>query len=597
MEEKFKERIDQYKVLWEYENKIYSRIANLRLIVLLASLYMTYLLVKMQGHLMVFAVAIVFYGSFIYLVYRHQKIKEKLDYYESMKLINEKYVKRMNEEWHSFPDTGEELLDEAHPYALDLDILGERSLFQKINTTHTWYGRKKLASVLLAPDFTEEAIVERQKAIKELMQDLDFCQKVEGATAKRKKAMNNPEKLLNYAKAEGDFLKGKGWRRVATILPWVIIALWAVGYVAHIHLLITGTLILMFISYGFQFFHAPRIGEVKGMLGTIIYELNEYVYILEVLKEKEFISPYLKELSNVLFKDQVNALDALKKLEKISSKANVTTQPIVAIPLDAILLWDLKIIFALEDWRKTYGQQVEHYLETIGEIESLISLSVLGHVEEKVSFPLVEAEGRFIIGKQVGHPLIKQTVRVCNDVNMDQEIFVITGSNMSGKTTFLRTIGINLVLAYAGAPVLADQLACSMMKIYTSMRIRDDLTHGISTFYAELTRIKQIIEAAKEYTQMLFLIDEIFRGTNSNDRIIGATSVVKALDSLGTIGAITTHDMELCQLNDTIDVTNYHFSETYTEDTIQFDYSIKAGPSTTTNAKYLMKMVGIELIQ
>lgn len=597
MEEKFKERIDQYKVLWEYENKIYSRIANLRLIVLLASLYMTYLLVKMQGHLMVFAVAIVFYSSFIYLVYRHQKIKEKLDYYESMKLINEKYVKRMNEEWHSFPDTGEELLDEAHPYALDLDILGERSLFQKINTTHTWYGRKKLASVLLAPDFTEEAIVERQKAIKELMQDLDFCQKVEGATAKRKKAMNNPEKLLNYAKAEGDFLKGKGWRRVATILPWVIIALWAVGYVAHIHLFITGTLILMFISYGFQFFHAPRIGEVKGMLGTIIYELNEYVYILEVLKEKEFISPYLKELSNVLFKDQVNALDALKKLEKISSKANVTTQPIVAIPLDAILLWDLKIVFALEDWRKTYGQQVEHYLETIGEIESLISLSVLGHVEEKVSFPLVEAEGRFITGKQVGHPLIKQTVRVCNDVNMDQEIFVITGSNMSGKTTFLRTIGINLVLAYAGAPVLADQLACSMMKIYTSMRIRDDLTHGISTFYAELTRIKQIIEAAKEYTQMLFLIDEIFRGTNSNDRIIGATSVVKALDSLGTIGAITTHDMELCQLNDTIDVINYHFSETYQEDTIQFDYSIKAGPSTTTNAKYLMKMVGIELIQ
>ena len=597
MEEKFKERIDQYKVLWEYENKIYSRIANLRLIVLLASLYMTYLLVKMQGHLMVFAVDIVFYSSFIYLVYRHQKIKEKLDYYESMKLINEKYVKRMNEEWHSFPDTGEELLDEAHPYALDLDILGERSLFQKINTTHTWYGRKKLASVLLAPDFTEEAIVERQKAIKELMQDLDFCQKVEGATAKRKKAMNNPEKLLNYAKAEGDFLKGKGWRRVATILPWVIIALLAVGYVAHIHLLITGTLILMFISYGFQFFHAPRIGEVKGMLGTIIYELNEYVYILEVLKEKEFISPYLKELSNVLFKDQVNALDALKKLEKISSKANVTTQPIVAIPLDAILLWDLKIVFALEDWRKTYGQQVEHYLETIGEIESLISLSVLGHVEEKVSFPLVEAEGRFITGKQVGHPLIKQTVRVCNDVNMDQEIFVITGSNMSGKTTFLRTIGINLVLAYAGAPVLADQLACSMMKIYTSMRIRDDLTHGISTFYAELTRIKQIIEAAKEYTQMLFLIDEIFRGTNSNDRILGATSVVKALDSLGTIGAITTHDMELCQLNNTIDVTNYHFSETYQEDTIQFDYSIKAGPSTTTNAKYLMKMVGIELIQ
>lgn len=597
MEEKFQERIDQYRLLWEGENKIYGRIANLRLVVLLASLYMTYLLVKMQGQLMVLVITVIFYGGFIYLVYKHQKIKEKLEYYESMKRINEKYVKRMNGEWHAFEDRGEELIDEAHPYALDLDLVGERSLFQKVNTTHTWHGRKKLAQALLEPSFAEAQIIERQKAVKELMQDLDFCQKVEGATAKRKKAAQNPQKLLSYAKEDESFLKSKVWRKLTVILPWVVIGALALGYILDIHLFITVALILMFANYGFQFFYASYIGQIKGILGTVVYELNAYVHILEVLKEKNFISPYLQAHYALLFEDETNALSALKSLEKISSRANITYQPIVGIPLDAIWLWDLKVVFALEDWRRTYGNLIEDYLEAIGEVESLISLTVLGHVEEQISFPLVGAEGKFIKGKGIGHPLISEEVRVCNDIKMDHEIFVITGSNMSGKTTFLRTIGINLVLAYAGAPVLAHQLNCSMMKIYTSMRIRDDLTHGISTFYAELTRIKQIIDAAKVNDQMLFLIDEIFRGTNSADRIIGATSVVKALDSYGSIGAITTHDMELCQLKETADVTNYHFSETYTEDTIKFDYCIKEGPSTTTNAKYLMKMVGIDLVQ
>lgn len=597
MEEKFKERIKEYSALWEAENRVYGQIANLRLVILLACLYVTYLMVKIPRHLMIIIIAIIAYSAFIYLVYKHQKVKEKLESYQSMKLINEKYVKRLNGEWHEFEDKGEELLDESHPYALDLDILGERSLFQKINTTHTWHGRKRLAQVLLESQFEEDAIVERQKAVKELMQDLDFCQKIEGATSKRKKAQQNPSRLLDYAKTESDFLKSNRWEKVVAVLPWVTVGVIVLGYFLKSSVLGIGAAILMLGGYGFQFFHVLRISAIKSMLGSALYDLNEYVHILEVVQEKEFTSLYLKELSNLLFNKEKGALSCLKALEKISSKANVTYQPIVAIPLNAILLWDLKVVLRLEDWRKTYGDEVERYLEAIGELESLISLSVLGHVEEDVIFPLVEETGKYIKGKKLGHPLIRQETRVCNDVNMQNEIFVITGSNMSGKTTFLRTIGINLILAYAGAPVIADHLSCSRMEIYTSMRIKDDLGHGISTFYAELTRIKKIIEAAKTSKQMLFLIDEIFRGTNSADRIIGATSVVKALEQRGSIGAITTHDMELCQLSEDNQVTNYHFSEQYTEDTIKFDYQIKEGPSTTTNAKYLMRMVGIELIQ
>lgn len=593
----FKKRIEYYQSLWEEENRVYSRIANLRLIILIMSLYMTYLLIKMKGSVMILFIAVMCYGAFIYLICKHQSIKDKLDEYASMKQINEKYLKRIDGGWHDFADKGDDLASLTHPYAYDLDVIGERSLFQKINTTHTWYGRKKLASTLLKPNFTEEEITKRQKAVKELMQDLDFCQRVEGATIKRKKVMKDPEVLLKYAKEEGDFLQAKAWKGLAVILPWIIILFGGIGYIASVEWLLIFSIILIFISYGVQFFYAPRIGQIKGMLNAILYELNDYVYILEILKEKQFTSPYLKQLTKELFEGNKSALEALKAVEKISNRANITTQPIVAILLNGILLWDLRVVLVLQDWRKVYGSQIERYLEIIGEIESLISLSILGHVEERVNFPLVEASGKFIIGRQVGHPLIDEKLRVCNDVQMKEDIFVITGSNMSGKTTFLRTIGLNLILAYVGAPVLADEMHCSQMNIYTSMRIRDDLTHGISTFYAELTRIKQIIEGAKADSQMLFLIDEIFRGTNSNDRIIGATSVVKALHTLGTIGAITTHDMELCRLKEIIAVKNYHFSETYNEDTIHFDYKIKEGPSTTTNAKYLMKMVGIELIE
>lgn len=597
MEEKFKERIKQYSVLWEAENRVYGQIANLRLVTLLACLYVTYLMVKIPNHLMVVLVALIAYSAFIYLVYKHQKVKEKLESYESMRLINEKYVKRLNGEWHHFEDRGEELIDESHPYALDLDILGERSLFQKINTTHTWYGRKRLAQVLLGAQFKEDTLVERQKAVKELMQDLDFCQKIEGATSKRKKVQQSPTRLLDYVKTEATFLKSNRWDQVVAILPWITVSVIVLGYFLKSSVLGIGVIILMLGGYGLQFFYALRISAIKSMLSSALYDLNEYVHILEVIKEKEFTSPYLKELSNRLFNKENSALSCLKELEKISSRSNVTHQPIVAIPLDAILLWDLKVVLRLEAWRKTYGGEIEHYLEAIGELESLISLSILGHIEEQIVFPLVEETGKYVKGSRLGHPLINKETRVCNDVNMENEIFVITGSNMSGKTTFLRTIGINLILAYAGAPVVAEHLSCSKMEIYTSMRIRDDLTHGISTFYAELTRIKKIIEAAKTNKQMLFLIDEIFRGTNSADRIIGATSVVKTLDHRGSIGAITTHDMELCQLSESGKVANYHFSERYTEDTIKFDYEIKEGPSTTTNAKYLMKMVGIDLIQ
>jgi DNA mismatch repair ATPase MutS len=197
----------------------------------------------------------------------------------------------------------------------------------------------------------------------------------------------------------------------------------------------------------------------------------------------------------------------------------------------------------------------------------------------------------------MGHPLINHKQRVNNSINIDQSICIITGSNMSGKTTFLRTIGINLVIAYAGGAVCAKKFDTSIMDIYTCMRVSDDLSKGISTFYAELLRVKMIIEASKEKKPMIFLIDEMFSGTNSMDRIAGAKNVLLNLSREWIAGLISTHDFELCALEKDSKgkIKNFHFSERYKNNMIEFDYKLKNGQCTTTNAKYLMKMVGIEI--
>jgi len=213
-------------------------------------------------------------------------------------------------------------------------------------------------------------------------------------------------------------------------------------------------------------------------------------------------------------------------------------------------------------------------------------------------FPNFDQDRLFVAGEEMGHPLLTGQQRVTNNFRIEKQIAVITGSNMSGKTTLLRTIGVNLVLAYAGAPVCARKFDCSILEIYTSMRISDDLNSGISTFYAELLRIRMIIDFSKNKQDMIFLIDEVFRGTNSRDRVSGARNVLLNLNKDWIIGLISTHDYELCKLQNEISgrIVNFHFIEHYTEDEIKFDYLLKPGACTISNARYLMKMAGIEML-
>jgi len=334
------------------------------------------------------------------------------------------------------------------------------------------------------------------------------------------------------------------------------------------------------------------MGKTHGYLASISrlpYSLKAYSDVIDLIVSKSYSSQKLQQIQSRL--GQLSAAQAIKDLSRIADKVNVKHNALIWFLINVLLLWDFWCAMLFEKWKQKYAAEAAGWLPALGEFESLLCLASLPSVCDNTCIPAISDD---IKAREMGHPLIPAKVRVDNDFICGNNILIISGSNMSGKTTFMRTLGINLVLARAGSFVCAKDMSFALIEIITSMRIADDLNQGISTFYAELRRIKSIIALAEKGPKMLFLIDEIFKGTNSIDRIIGAKTVITKLESFGAIGIITTHDLELCEIATTASrIVNYSFSEEYRDGQIYFDYEIKPGQSTTTNAQYLMEMVGI----
>ncbi len=595
VEEKFNKIIEKYKKDISLYKKNSDRIGYLRLAAAIGTGYYIYQLFKRQISSINIIMSILLFLVFIGLVIYHGKIKEKIEAAEAMIDINNNYLKRISGEWTTFKDIGSEFVDREHPYSLDLDIVGMESVFQLINITTTLKGRRRLAASLLNPSFTETDIIERQNAVGELKNKLELCQLMEYEGKRRKGGMENPEKLLTFIKDRNKLFKHSILKKILYFMPMITIPVSVIIIVFkldYLNNLITIFLVIQLLAW------AAGLMRISRAFAAISYfkgALDDYDGILKLLENQKFESPMLRRIHGRLFQKNKSAAKAIKELTRIAEKIDIRNNGFFFLFLNGLFLWDYQCIFSIEEWKEKYGDSVEAWLDDIGEIEALMSMSVLNHISDEVVFPTIENAPMIFEAEDLGHPLISKEVRVNNSVKMNKSIFIITGSNMSGKTTFLRTIGINLVIAYCGGAVCSKKMICSKMKIYTSMRITDDLKAGISTFYGELVRIKEIIEGAARKENMIFLIDEIFRGTNSRDRIEGAFAVIKNLNKEGVMGAITTHDLELCVLDKAKRIKNYHFEEYYQDNKIFFDYSLREGVSTTTNAKYLMKIVGIEL--
>jgi len=532
---------------------------------------------------------------FAILVIWHQKLRTKQNYIQVLYETYDQALKRLAGEWKSFPDTGEDFKDPAHPYSEDLDLFGPSSLFQWINTAKTYRGRAKLKEWLTEPSVEGDGIPKKQEAIKELAINLAWRHRFMAEAGATKRPMNSPTRIIEWAKTYDSFYLRPGIIILARALP-----------------MITLTFLLLYFFTARVSFWYPLAGffiqaiilfleKQRGKALEAVYDYKDsikiYEKMLEQFENRTFKSVYLQELKKGLY--DRNGKAAFEQIRKLSGLAELISNRgnSMFLVINIFTLWDIQCMIALESWKERSGRSLGRWVDTVAELEGLASLAIIHFDHQEWTVPEIISENPGLVAVGMGHPLLANSTH--NDLSIDKRsgILLITGSNMSGKSTLLRTVGINLVLAYAGAPVCARSFRCSMMQIYSCMRVSDNLGENISSFYAELLRIKQIVSASKTERRIFFLLDEIFKGTNSQDRHAGAKVLIRQLGKAGAMGMVSTHDLELGDLERESErkIRNYHFREFYKNDEIHFDYKLRPGISTTRNAMYLIKMAGIDV--
>lgn len=521
---------------------------------------------------------------FLCMIYFHNQYKKRDIYTQALLKTYARHIKRIEGQWKDFSCTGEEFLDEKDYKSIDLDILGKNSLYQLICTAFTQLGKKKLARLLIEHQ-TYKDILQRQQAVKELAEHPEFVLKLETLGAMI------PSQKSNWIEQWMDYLKS---HKITSLSPYIfilpvivcfslicVIFHWGMPYSQII--LEVGVVLQLCLVF-FKYFQHQEMFQPIAYLSL---GLESYAHIYAQIVNNSFDSPYLKSLQSCIC-DKEDAVMAIHQLANLSQKMIYRQNIFAFILLNGLGLFDFYIHYQYAKWLEKYHQLVPKWFDALAKIEALMSLSVLKIDYFDVVLPEIQEE-KILSFQDLKHPLIDPKQVVGNDFSMKESLCVITGSNMSGKTTFMRTIALNLVLAYAGGYVFGKQMSCSSMHIMTSMRVRDNVEEGISTFYGELLRIKDMIDFSENKEPMICFIDEIFKGTNSLDRIAGAKATIEKLSLPYAFVFLTTHDLELGQLKN----QNYHFDEYYQDEHIYFDYKIKKGPSQSSNGQFLLRQVGI----
>ena len=555
-----------------------------------------------------FVLAAGFGLAFLLLVIYHGKLEEEQACLKDSQSVVKDYMARFDDGWKSFPVDGSRYLSDGFLEARDLDLFGKSSLYQYICTASTIWGQDQLALWLSlpgkgqAPDSALQIAQEmksRQQAVAELAQKPEFCMELEaGARRLRETEYDKSRKMMD------NFFQTLKVRNYFPMVYRILIRFFPLLTLTFLFSALLGIYryltMPLFVLLAFVQLMSAFLGFYwNNKVLSPIYQMNKtitpYRKLFQLLEQESFDSPYLRELQKTLQKNGT-ASAALKELEEISDSVCARHNIYAFVLYNGLFLHDYYCMERYGKWKDNYRDSLESWVKELGKAEALVSLSVICHTRKSHCLPVIVDFRRPILkASNIRHPLIKEPVAVGNDINLTHSSCIITGSNMSGKTTFMRSIGINLALAYAGGFCTASNLQLSLMELCTSIRTEDNVNEGISTFYAELLRIKQMIEVSKKQVPMISLIDEIYKGTNSKDRIFAAKETIRNLSRLYTLTLVTTHDFELCDLeNDLgIDAKNYHFTEHYKGNRILFDYKLREGRCTTTNARYLLRMAGI----
>jgi hypothetical protein len=583
----YEERLARWRQRAAAHEQAHRRTGNLRVLLTLAILVMAAFLLSIVPlpYLLTAVIVGVFLSGMV-----HDRILGRRDEARRLAGFYERGLDRLGDRWAGKGSPGTEFPDKTHPYAIDLDIFGTGGLFELVNTAQTQAGRAQLAQWLLnGADHGE--IAARQEAVAEMRNKVDLREELALRAGDPREHIDT-DALIEWS---GQLPRAaKGIERITSFcLPFVT---WS--------LLGLGELELFAVAFcaqgGWAWFYKRRTLKTISSMKLEARELRWLSELLGCLERQNFEAARLKELQAKWKRDGVSAGASLRRLASLVEWVESQDNQVISA-IGPLFLLKTQFAFALEAWRARHRSMIQDWLTALGEMEALSSLAGYAYEHPTDVFPewVVEPGARMIEARGLAHPLIAESNAVRNDLLLDSSrpLHVISGSNMSGKSTWLRAIGVNVVLARAGAPVRASAMRLSPLQIGASIRTVDSLQEGVSRFYAEIKRLRQIVELTDRPEGMVFLIDEVLGGTNSHDRQIGAAYIVKALVERGAVGLITTHDLALTKVVEEVKPAgaNFHFEDQLVDGKLSFDYQLRAGVVTKSNALDLMRSIGLEV--
>lgn len=590
---KYEELKRENETLLRKKNKLLLLISVLRLTVFLGGIILTigaFTWTVFAG----FFTLLVVLSIFLFLVKRFSEESVKMIFFENLVKINNDELSALSGDYSAFDD-GSEWNDTEHDFANDIDLFGEDSLFQYLNRTVTGYGREILAKWLSDPYSLRDKIAERQEAVMELISKLKWRQEfIAGGIDKslEKQDLSGLEKWLN----DRNLLLSSATKKFAVFFfPLATVVSFFVFLTGIFPFeIFSGFFLLNLLITGFGLRDTNRI---HAMVSKKYLVLSSFGRLVSSLENEKFSSRILCEIREELMVGSGSAAGRIKRLSRIVQAFDSRLNVFVGFLLNGILLWDYHCILALEKWKSESVNDIPRWIKLIGEADGLISLANYGFNNPRFVFPEVSDAGFVFSAEKLGHPLIEEGRRVCNDFKFDTDrlIFIITGANMAGKSTFLRTVAVNLILAMAGTAVCAEKMKFMPVKLFTSMRTTDSLSHNESYFYAELKRLKILKDRLMSGESLFFILDEILKGTNSTDKSTGSKLFLKKIIETGGTGLIATHDISLGEMEAEFPgkVFNKCFEIEIDGEKISFDFVLREGITKRMNAAILMRQMGI----
>lgn len=593
-ENHYTERLSLTKGQLQQVKKQIFRISMLRLTLFIAGVAGIYFFFS-QTPLLIVCICLTFLPLFI-LVKIHNRFFIRKEWLETQARIIQEELQALSGDYSSFED-GKEYVNPEHPYSFDLDIFGRRSLFQSINRTCTFFGKNRLAKWLQNHLHEKTSIEKRQEMIREISEHTLFREQFRVAGLVHHGQSSDGEKIQAWSQSPAQYLHA----------GWVKAFIWGVPVINSLLLItsLAGWTSFSWLGLSFGIFLVLSFGIIKRATyiqetyGKQLKSLNGYARLIALAKAENWKSAGMQELMERFNLNGQSPIQALQQLSKELDRLDLRNNQFLYVLLEGSIFFQLQEIVRIERWKVRYGQHISEWLETVGELDALCSLGTFAYNHPQYTYPELTEKPFCFLATQMGHPLMPASQCVKNDATIPSRPFflIITGANMAGKSTYLRTIGVNYLLACIGAPVCCERLKLYPNQLITSLRTSDSLSNNESYFFAELKRLKHIIDLLNQGQQLFIILDEILKGTNSMDKQKGSFDLIRQFMQLKANGIIATHDLLLGSLIKQFpeEIRNYCFEADIKENELTFSYKLREGVAQNMNACFLMKKMGIIL--